>query len=221
MSKWKTDKLFNKAFTKFVKENDEKKVKDIIITKIYNDENFRFKIDGMLYRNNINKNTKIGEDVIQEVMFQLSKYDTRLLLEAFCEDYRRVFALAITIATRAGFGKLNKDVHQNGSIAKQILFKSNLNSSYYLSNTEDEILNGELKIKLDIDYEENDLWEKIRENLSDEDIEFLDFLLNNVFNKKYTENYSYKLRKDFYSFNEYKILRLDLQNKIKNIIKKL
>lgn len=194
------------------------KLKQDIVQEIWEDTNLRFKIDGMCFRNNISKATALHEDIINEIVLQLMKYDDFKLITSYCDDYSRIFALAITIATRAGFGKLNKDCHPNSSLVKKALFQSNLTKTSYLSTTEEKIIDGEKEFDLPI-INDDDLWQYIRNNLDEEDIEFLDFLLDKVLNKKYKEVYSRNLRLNYYSYNEYKIRRLDLQNKIKKIIK--
>ena len=65
------------------------------------------------------------------------------------------------------------------------------------------------------------LWIEIRSHLTQEEEDFLDFILEKVMNKKYKQAYSRDLRQNYYSFNEYKIRRLELQNKIKEIIKNI
>ena len=194
--------------------------KQEIVSKIYLDEEFRVKLRGMLFRNNIPQMAQIEDDVLAEVCYQLMKYDTIKLIDAYCDDYKRVFALSITIATRVGFGKMNADIHPNASVAKQILFSSNINKTeHFCTTTETIVKDGETIRQLYQDIPEN-IWVLIRSKLNSDELVFLDFLLDNVLNQKYTQSYSRKLRKSSYTFNEYKILRLSLQNKIKDIIKK-
>lgn len=194
--------------------------KQKIALEIYHDPQLKLKIDGMCYRNNISKNTFIGEDVLGEIVIQLMKYDTIKLIEAYCDSYQRVFALAITIATRSGFGKMSEDIHPNASVAKSILFSSNLNKTSYLCNTTEKVIDGEKQFELP--YKDNkDLWAEIRAELTDEENEFLDFILDKVLNKKYKEVYSRELRRGYYTYNEYKIRRLELQNRIQEIINRL
>jgi hypothetical protein len=140
-------------------------------------------------------------------------------MDMHCDSYRRVFGLAMTIATRAGFGKMNKEIHQNASVAKQLTFKSNLNQRSHLSNTDDEIVIEDKKYKLPVVGEQEDLWDYVRSRLTAEEEYFLNFLLDKVMSRKYRESYPVKLRRDYYSLNEYKILRLALQAKIKQILK--
>lgn len=196
------------------------KWKQKIVEEIYNDAELKVKIDGMCYRNNISKNTFIAEDVLAEVVIQLMKYDTIKLIEAYCDSYRRVFALAVTIATRSGFAKMNTFIHPNASVAKSILFGSNLNKTSYLCNTTEKIIDKENQYDLPI-INDDKLWIEIRSHLTQEEEDFLDFILEKVMNKKYKQAYSRDLRQNYYSFNEYKIRRLELQNKIKEIIKNI
>lgn len=218
--------LFDKSWQLFINYKTQKQsletvlsnIKNNIVTKIYFDEEFKVKIRGMMYRNNISINTQIDKDVVAEVIIHLMKIDTKVLFEAYCEDYSRIFALSVTIAVRCGFSKMNKEIHQNASVAKQILYKSNLNSGSFLCTNDEMIHNGEDKFYLP-QPEDSDLWQKIRDNLTIEQNQFLDFLLDKVLQKKYSQSYSRELRKNYYSYNEYRILRLELQNRIKDIIK--
>jgi len=223
-----TDEQINENFNKWLKiksnftgksiEDLLLKLKQDIVTQIWQDAELKIKIDGMCFRNNISKNTLIYEDILNEIVLQLMKYDTERLIISYCDDYSRIFALAITIATRSGFGKLNKDCHPNSSVAKKILFQSNLTKTSYLSTTEEKIIDGEKEFDLP-SIINDDLWNYIRNGLDDEEIMFLDFLLDKVLNKKYKEVYSRHLRLNYFTYNEYKIRRLALQDKIKKIIK--
>jgi hypothetical protein len=218
----------DKAFEKFISYRSSEwgvtetaaldRLRSDIVVIIHQDEELRTKINGMMNRNFIGLGTKIQEDVIQEIAYQLMKYPARKLVEAYCDNYRRVFALAVKIATRAGFGKMSKDIHQNASVAKQIVYKSNLTGRSHLSATDDEVLIDDKVYKLPTT-EENDLWEYVRSKLTPEECLFMDFLFDNVLNSKYGESYPMKLRKNAYTLNEYKIMRLSLQHKIERIIK--
>ena len=68
-------------------------------------------------------------------------------------------------------------------------------------------------------WKEVDIMKLIKENLSDENLQFMEFMLENVLNRKYTQSYSWKLRRE-YSYNEYRVKRLLLINDIKDILKK-
>lgn len=205
--------------TSKTKEEILLKFKQDIVAQIYLDEEFKSKLKGMVYRNGINSESNIEQDVLSEVVYQLMKYDNIKLIDAYCDNYKRVFALAVTIATRAGFGKLNAEIHPNASVAKQILFGSNINKSEYFCNTTETIVKDGETIRHLFNEEKSGLWEIIRDNLNDEENKFLDFILDNVLNKKYSQSYDRNLRKSHYTFNEYKILRLSLQNRIKDILK--
>lgn len=220
--------LYDKAFEKLLAyraalsggtfEDAGVELRNMVVSVIIADKEFVSKINGMMLRNNLALSTKIQEDVLQEIAFQLCKCSPSMLIDMHCDSYRRVFGLAVTIATRAGFGKMKKEVHQNSSVAKQITFKSNLNQKAHLSSTEDEIVIDDTKHKLPVVGEEEDLWQYIRSMLTEEEQGFLDFILEKVLNRKYRESYPVKLRRDYYSLTEYKILRLALHAKIKKII---
>jgi hypothetical protein len=194
-------------------------IRNTIIEQLNSDKEFKDKLNGMMMRNSIPLSTRIQEDVMQEVAYQFCKSSPKMLMDLHCDSYRRIFGLAVTIATRAGFGKMSKDIHQNASVAKQLTFKSNLNQKSHLSNTEDEIIIDDKSHKLPIANIDDDLWGYIRSKLSADEEQFLDFVLEKVLIKKYRDTYPVKLRKEYYSLTEYKILRLSLQAKIKKIIK--
>jgi hypothetical protein len=195
-------------------------MRNCVVSQISRDKEFREKVDGMMTRNNIPLSTKIQEDVLQEVAYQFCKANTKMLMDLYCDSYRRIFGLAIRIATRAGFGKMNKDIHQNASVAKQLTYKSNLNQKGHLSNTDDEIIIDDKTHKLPTHtLDDEDLWTYVRSRLTPDEEVFLNFLLDRVLIKKYRDSYPVKLRREAYTLNEYKILRLSLQARIKQILK--
>lgn len=202
-------------------------VRNRILTELFNSNKLQEKIKGMCWRNHISQDTKINEDVLQQTFLEMSKVNINELFISYCDDPNRVLALSVTITKLSGFSNLNNDKHPNRSIAKKILFASNLNHYDHISTTEDMILYRDEKMnikeiflaELPEQWKETDIFKLIKSNLNDEDNEFLKFLLNNVFNKKYKERYSRKLKK-YYSYNEYRIKRLYIQNKIREILEK-
>ena len=205
-------------------------IRNYILTTLYNEGQIQEKIKGMCWRNHIPTSTKIEEDILQNTFLEMSKVNIDELFLSFCDNPNRVLALSVTIAKLGGFSNLNDDYsHPNKSLAKKILFASNLRKSIHISTTEDIIMwVDDARLKNNIifpqqqpeAYLDEPLFQKIRQHLNQDELEFLDFMLNNVFNKKYNQHYSFKLRK-IYSFNEYRVKRIYLQNKIKDIIKKL
>lgn len=63
------------------------------------------------------------------------------------------------------------------------------------------------------------MFELIKKDLNTDELDFLYFILNNVFNKK-KNVYNNDLRNKYYSFNEYRIKLLMLSNRIKEIVEK-
>jgi len=237
MGKWKITDLEKEALQKFWKyksleystsiEDARIIVRNQILTGLFTSNKLQEKIKGMMFRNQIHSSTYIDSDILQNTFMELSKSNKDEMFIAFCDDPSRILGLAVTITKLGGFSNLNDDSHPNKSMAKKILYGSNLKQRHYISTTEDTIIyNDDERIKSifphqmpDIDLD-TELMNKVRLYLNDEEIMFLNFLLSNVFNKKYSSAYSYTLRK-VYSFNEYKIRRIHLQNRIKDIIKKL
>lgn len=196
-------------------------IRNRIITELFDSGQLQQKLKGMLFRNGISASTFISDDVLQTSFLELSKYDIDKLFLAYCENPKRILALIVTITKRSGFGKMNGDVSPNQSVAKQILFTSNLGNNYTPDSND-----GHVSRKYDINEipeyieDENDLWEIIRSELNSDELEFLDFILKNVFNRKYTQAYSEQLRHKYYTYNEYKVRRLSLQNRITEILQK-
>lgn len=222
------------------------KIKNVIITELYNTGEIQDKVKGMCYRNYINNETRISEDVIQESFMELSRHNIDDLFLAYCSDPKRILALGVSITKRTGFRKMNTEVSPNQSVAKKILFASNLNRLNYISTTNDDMVYGNpsgngttvdfertssgrtsdhTRIMLELKLFETpiddsiDVWEIIKMELNDEEREFLYFLLHNIFNKK-SPTYSKKLRDTYMSFNEYRINLIMLKSRIKDIIHK-
>lgn len=242
MRKYEKSELTKKSLERFYQvisidknisfEESKRYVRDKIISKLFKSNQLQEKIKGMLYRNRINQYSQIGDDVLQATFLELSRYNIDDLFLAYCDNPDRILGLAVTITKRVGFGKMNTEVSPNQSIAKQILFASNLNKLNFISTTEGTIYyeiekEGTKDVKTRIlefipeELSDNiDVWKIILAEIDDDEKEFLEFILNNVFNKKYLQNYGEELRRKFYSYNEYKVRRISLQNKIREILEK-
>jgi hypothetical protein len=94
-----------------------------------------------------------------------------------------------------------------------------LNQKSHLSSTDDEIIIEDVSFRLPVTTQDEDIWSYIRSMLTAEEEHFLNFLIEKVLVKKYTDSYSVKLRREHYSLTEYKIMRLALQARIKQILK--
>ena len=195
-----------------------KSIKEQIINQMYDNQELRTKIAGMCYRNEISLDTKIQEDVLQETFLYLWRYDTDRLIKTWCDDPKRVLALAITISVRHGFSKMNNEQSPNQSLAKKILYSSNYKSRDSI-NSEGSIVSEDYQTEKPL-YEQTedfDVWKLINENLTEDEREFLRFILDNIYSKKRVY-YGRELRKKM-SYNEYKINLLMLKNRIREIIK--
>lgn len=199
-------------------ESVKKRIQSDIVKEFYEDGEIEKKIRGMLYRNNIRLYTQIGDDVVQETFFQLSKYDIDSLFISYCDKPSRILGLLIRIATRAGFGKLNVEISPNQSVVKQIMFASNLNKVNF--NTDGSNV-GDFKELIISEFNEEDtFWNIIKSELTQEENDFLYFLLTNIYNKRNTTLYGKFLREEYMSYTEYKLNLLMLFNRIREIVKK-
>lgn len=197
-------------------------IRDNIVSELWNSNLIQKVIPVMCKRTGISKSTKIHEDVLQESFLQLSRYNIDDMFLAYCHDPTRIIGLATTITQRTGFGKLDDHISPNQSVAKQILFASSLNQQWDKSYGEsgDYLFNN----KIDLSYtppfldDEIKVWDIIKSELDEEDKEFLDFLIKNIFNKKVIK-YGYHHRRTYLSLNEFKIKYRMMEFRIREIIK--
>jgi hypothetical protein len=243
--KYKVGKFEKSALKKFylikAKNGDKdidsvkRDIQSFILTQLYNSFSIQEKINGMCWRNQIRSYTKIHQDVVQESFYELSRYNIDELFLAFCDNPNRVVALCVNITKRTGFRKMNDNVSPNQSVAKKILFASNLNKMNYISTTQDMVVfrndttdntnnfNGlkDMELFEFPDYITDDdinVMEIIKSNLTDSEKEFLQIILANVFNKK-IPTYPKDLRDSYMTLNEYKINLVMLKDRIREIIK--
>lgn len=240
MSKYKKDDLTIYSLNRYYKMRAEVESKDIetvkldirnkIITELFNSKQLQERIPGMCHKNYIKYSSRIHEDVLQESFLQLSKYNIDDLFLAYCDNPDRVLGMAINITKRAGFGKMKHNISPNQSVAKQILYSSNLNSDCYIETKHGHLMMNVTKgddivlpfVLSDIpDHLSNDLsiWEIIKPELTKDERDFLHYLLTNFFDKKTKPTYSATQRKEYLSLTEFKLQLLMLSNKIETIIK--
>lgn len=236
-SKYKKSELTQRALLKFYQMesiNNDIDINEVraricrfIITELYNSGMIHDKMNGMCYRNNIPIRSKIGEDILQETFMELSRYDQDDLFLAYCDNPRRIVALATSIATRTGFRDMKtNDTSIRRSVAKHILHTSNIQKQEYLCTVEGSIVhygqnqNGDTLepiVDIQIDLLTIDTWKIIRDNLDTNMTIFLNFLLEHIFSKK-IPTYSKKIVGKYYSYSEYKINTMILKNTIKDIL---
>lgn len=215
----------------------KKDIQNYIISELFNDYKLKSKINSMVSRNYIPYGSLVHEDVFQETFFQLSRVDINELFLTYCDSPTRLFGLCVKICYRTGLGKLSQNISPNQSVAKQILFTSNLKNlfgelefdtindidvieknEYFKPDYLDEIEKKLFYIPDELK-DEVKVFELIKKDLNTYELDFLYFILNNVFNKK-KNVYNSDLRNKYYSFNEYRIKLLMLTNRIKEIVEK-
>ena len=191
------------------------------LKKLLQDGEITTKIKGMCYRNWVELGSGIQDDVLQETLYNLAKINFNNFFLIWCESPQRILGLAITIATRQGFSKMNNGESPNQSLAKKILFASNFKKRDWVDGEGDVMFNNQKStplIETPNPEEDIDVWRIIKENLNEDELDFLQYILENVYSKKRII-YGRKLRNKL-SYNEYKINFIMLKNKIKDIIKK-
>jgi hypothetical protein len=163
------------------------KTKAHIITELFKSGKIHEKVSGICFRNGIKKDTQIEEDIVSETFFHLSKKKEADLQEMYEDNPDRIVGLAVRIAIRKGVLTHSQyPSYPKHSLAKFILFTSNLNQTASLSpseTTEDGYgtLNDPHIVLADTSYEEDpevELWKLIRSNLTEEENAFLDQVLN-------------------------------------------
>lgn len=97
-------------------------------------------LDGVMHRNNIHKDTKILEDVLQHVFMQLSRKPTEFILELFYYNkknefipeghFERIRGLACNIALWEGVRFLNSENHHPSQSLARRFFSAATLASY-------------------------------------------------------------------------------------------
>jgi hypothetical protein len=176
---------------------DTQKTKDQIITELFNSGKIHEKVNSICFRNGIKRDTKIEEDIVSETFYHLSRKDEAFLQELYQDNPDRIVGLAVRIAIRKGVLTHSQyPSYPKHSLAKFILFTSNLNQHHSISTTDTEDDEGAYNefttILVDESYKEDpevELWKLIRENLTEDENIFLEFLLNQ---KKGRGRYKFK-----------------------------
>lgn len=173
-----------KEFTLKVTTSENKQIyKDRIITALYNSGVVHDKVKGICYRNFINTDTYIHEDILQETFYWLSKKPPDELIEMYEDNPKRLIGLSVRIAVLKGVASNSRDKdYPKHSLAKYILHASNLQQRENLSPTDDyNEEDGFSQFIFDPDSLPNnfqEMWDTIKSELSAEERQFLDEYLN-------------------------------------------
>lgn len=106
---------------------DYDKAKSQILTELYLSTEFKNKIRKVIVDKQVESLKNLYEDVVQEVMIELSKKDAQYLFEEYVKNRGNIMALAITIAK--SFFRKNPAYpdYPNKSIVHRINFHSTMN----------------------------------------------------------------------------------------------
>ena len=155
--------------------------KNNIITELFNSGLIQEKISGMCYRNFISRDTYIQEDILQEVFFHVSKVPVETVIEMYEDNPSRLIGLSVRIIAWKGLSGLNNTKLQpKHSVAKHILFASNLNRAMPLSLNGNENKQEYLFIEKNCLGDDADIWATFESELNEEDLAFLETF---IFNK--------------------------------------
>ena len=186
-------KKYPKLNLQVQKSSNKEVYKNNIIEALYKSNVIHKKVDTICRRNHINNETLIHEDITQEVFYHLSKKSADEIIEMYEDNQNRLIALCTTIAAWNGVGFLNnKSTYPKRSVAKYILFSSNLNQLEYLSTTDEGEDDDVTKSEMTCNNEEheNEMWETIFDELTGYKKQLLNQYLNRettrgAFKKKY------------------------------------
>lgn len=213
-----------------LKENlSLEKQKEIILTELYNSGQLQDKVYWALNRHRIPNQAGIQDDIIQEIFLNLSKFNTKELVEIYNDNPKRVLGLAVTIMSRKGLSHDKRSQYgYKSSPAAEIMHLSNI-GTYTLANinNQDEHTttsnhsispfekddDKEFDIPdrndpEDIEERENEMWSFVRNQLTPMEEETLDYALVLPPSKMRKQ-----LKKDYYKLlPKLKTLITDFQN---------
>ena len=91
----KPGELYDKAFERLLAyraalsngtfEDAGIELRNMVVAVVMADKEFASKVNGMMLRNNLSLSTKIQEDVLQEIAFQLCKCNPSMLMDMHCD----------------------------------------------------------------------------------------------------------------------------------------
>lgn len=161
------------------------KYKNRILTEIYNTGILQQKIQGMAFRNRINKDSYIYQDAIQETFMWLCRKQPQEIIEMYEDDPKRIIGLGVKIAVLKCFSANKNDPdYPKHSLCRYILFASTFNTMQHISSTEcsgEDDPNDYNKVLVDRGTEEDpdkELWALIRSELTAEQNEWLTYFIN-------------------------------------------
>ncbi len=165
-------------------DQEKQKLKDKIITDLYNSNEIQRKCNGICARNFIHKDTFIAEDIVQETFLHLSKKSADFIIELYEDNPKRLIGLCVTIACLKGV--VQNRGYPKHSLAPWILFASNFQQLSHLNPTEthssDDTNQDKHQIVLSDSSTEPDnyaeMWELIRTELTEEEKVTLEYFLN-------------------------------------------
>lgn len=203
--------------------------KNEILTEYVNSKKLtklKLKIRNICFRYYITTYSKIAEDILAEVLFQLSKSNSEKLVKAFEENPNSLEAIAVTIAQRCFTVKKTAPDNPNHSFGTKLLHTSTFKSYNSISHTEiyDEDGRGDELIIYDsgvLDTTTIDKLDLIKERLTPKEIDFLERLMNNetYYVDKKTGTKKYKSFKEFKEYLFTKIQSMDLEKPLSELEK--
>ncbi|RZK45970.1 MAG: hypothetical protein EOO97_00095 [Pedobacter sp.] len=154
----------------------KEKMKEQAIVGLFYSEELKAKLDGILHRNRVGKDTQLNEDALQVVMEQLWKKSPDYICDAYLTG--KLLGLAVRIACWKVAGSDNG--LPSHSLLSSVLHTSNLGQSIHLSNTEAYEDVNTIYPLLDKDTEDNwfgeeeptSLLNQLEKHLGGEDLEF-------------------------------------------------
>lgn len=159
---------------------DKERIKEQALKELHQSEELRTKIDQILFRNHIHRETNILDDVFQETFYHLSRKTPEFISELYLDNPRRLLGLAIKIAIWKGVSKRKDSDYPKHSLARHILFTSNFQSLKYLSPTETYDGEGDnhsyepLVDNDTVERETTDVMGIIRSQLDPDNLQFMD-----------------------------------------------
>jgi hypothetical protein len=195
---------------------DHEQRKKEIVTNYFNTGKLKVKIDAICFKWYVTRNSKIAEDIEAEVWFALSNYNSEKLCKVF-EQQGTIEGLAVQIAKYQFRIRKENPESPNNSFGTKLLHTSTFHNISNVSVTDDFDSSGDSTgITLfdgDVFEEFNyspDMWEIIRERLTETENQFIeDFLAGVRFYKRKPTN-EFKEFRD-YVFNKIKEMDINKQ----------
>jgi hypothetical protein len=163
--------------------------RDKILTELFNNPSFKSKILSICIRHGVPTDADIQSDILQVTFEHLTKLDPKKLFEMYDDNPNRVFGFALRIAIRNGvLADKRTDNGYRKAIATYIL----KDSSYYQRSDseidEDALIDEYNPIEyqeqeLEIENESNQMWNHVRNQLSESENLLLNIMLSDTSTK--------------------------------------